>query len=299
MDSPAAEVDIDEALIEALVLSQHPDLAGPVRIVARGWDNVVARLGDAHVVRIPRRSAGAPLIENEARWLPFLAERLPVRVPAAVRMGRPEFDFPWNWLICPWVEGVPVTSLAVPDRRQLAADLGAAHAALHVAAPSDAPINDVRGVPLASRAAVVEQRLSSGVVPRSSDLRASFARALAAPEWSAPAVWLHGDPHPGNLLATTADASARLAALIDFGDITSGDPATDLAIAWLAFDAEGRRAYRDAHHAITSIDDDTWIRAHGWAVSLTAVFVMSSDDLPEMAAIGRHALEQVLADPPM
>ena len=47
----------------------------------------------------------------------------------------------------------------------------------------------------------------------------------STPEWAGPALWLHGDLHPSNMLTY----HGRLSAVIDFGDITSGDPATDLA----------------------------------------------------------------------
>jgi len=87
---PAAEVSIDIPLVRALLLDQHPDLADlPLTQVDEGWDNAVFRLGDELAIRLPRRSATAALMENEQRWLPQLAPRLPLPVPAPVRLGRP------------------------------------------------------------------------------------------------------------------------------------------------------------------------------------------------------------------
>ncbi|MER7151067.1 phosphotransferase [Streptomyces lydicus] len=51
---------------------------------------------------------------------------------------------------------------------------------------------------------------------------------------------LHGDLHPANILVDRG----RIRAVIDFGDITSGDPATDLSVAWMLFTAEQRVALR-------------------------------------------------------
>ena len=39
---PAAEVDIDEALVRRLLKEQHPQLSDlPLRLAANGWDNVM------------------------------------------------------------------------------------------------------------------------------------------------------------------------------------------------------------------------------------------------------------------
>ena len=67
--------------------------------------------------------------------------------------------------------------------------------------------------------------------------------------WTDAPVWIHGDLHPGNLMTH----GGALAGIIDFGDVTAGDPAYDLAIAWLAFDGPGPRAQFIA--ASASADD--------------------------------------------
>ncbi|WBU37569.1 phosphotransferase [Homoserinibacter sp. YIM 151385] len=294
MPTPTAEVPVTVELIERLVASQHPDLLGEVRIAASGWDNVVARLGEAHAVRLPRRALAAPLVEHEARWLPEIAEHLPVRVPAAVRLGSPEGEYPWTWLIVPWIEGTAVVDLPLARRGRVAAELGAAHAALHRPAPADAPANPVRGVPLASRVEVAEQRLTSGILPRATELRRVWEAALDAPEHAGSPRWLHGDAHPGNLLAESGPhPDPALAALIDFGDLTAGDPASDLAVGWLAFDAAGRAAYRAAYEASAEADEATWMRARGWAALLAGAFLGADDD-PRMSGIGRHAVRELL-----
>lgn len=95
---PAAEIDIDADLVRALLDDQHPDLAGePIRLVANGWDNVLFRLGEELVVRLPRRALAVPLVLHEQRWLPQLAPRLPLPIPAPVRVGLPGTGFPWPW----------------------------------------------------------------------------------------------------------------------------------------------------------------------------------------------------------
>lgn len=63
-----------------------------------------------------------------------------------------------------------------------------------------------------------------------------------------PAVWLHGDLHPANVVVR----DGALVGLIDFGEMCGGDPATDLSAAWLLPDGAAGRffdAYGDVDGA--------------------------------------------------
>ncbi len=86
---PAAEVDITDDLVRALLAEQHPDLADlALTPLAFGWDNAIFRLGDDLVVRLPRRQLGADLVEHEHRWLPELARILADPDPGSGSRGR-------------------------------------------------------------------------------------------------------------------------------------------------------------------------------------------------------------------
>jgi aminoglycoside phosphotransferase (APT) family kinase protein len=102
-------------------------------------------------------------------------------------------------------------------------------------------------------------------------------------------VWIHGDLHPGNLVAR----GPELIAIIDFGDVTAGDPAYDLAVAWLTFDAAGRSAFVGAIG--DRYDAATWTRARGCAAAFALVMLDQSDDNPEYATLGAEALRELMA----
>ena len=289
MATPAAEVDVDEALVRQLLQAQRPDLADlPLRVVANGWDNVIVRMGDDLAARLPRRAVAAALIESEQRWLVHLAPRLPLPIPVPVFAGRPTADYPWPWSITPWFGGASAADAPPADLDATARTLAGFVAALHTPAPAEAPANAFRGVALAERAAAVEQRAHS--LDDRIDLNTTMRvwHELAATEpWNGPALWLHGDLHPSNML--THDGA--LSAVIDWGDLTAGDPATDLSIAWMLFDRHQRGVFRD----LADIDAATWRRAAGWALNLSLAY-LTGDDSTSMPAIGRATLAEVLAE---
>ena len=291
MHTPEADIRTDAELVAQLVGEQHPDLAGPLRLVSDGWDNQLYRLGDELVVRVPRREVAAHLIEHEQRVLPGIAARVPVAVPTPVRVGLPSERFPWPWSIVRWIDGIDGADVAASERAVLARPLAEFVAALHIPAPADAPYNAVRGVPLAERDAAVQERLRHLAERMEvAALAELWNAALDAPPWDGPSIWLHGDPHPGNLLLTP-DRSG-LAAVIDFGDVTAGDPATDLATAWLTFEADARDVFRSHLESLSSVDEATWVRAQGWAVAMASALAAHSDDNPRMRSLATHTLAQ-------
>lgn len=293
---PVADVDISADLVRRLLASQHPDLARlPVEFLANGWDNALYRLGTELVVRMPRRQLGATIIEHEQRWLPSLAPRLPLPIPYPERTGYSALGYPYSWSVVPYIAGTPAAD-AGPDDLDLpdvAATVGGFLGALHVPAPPDAPANPFRGVPLATRAPNFATNLGllDGAVDRDLVLR-SWESALAAPGYDGPPRWLHGDLHPANILVR----SGRVSGVIDFGDITSGDPATDLAVAWLLLPAARHGVFRAAYEAAGGpADDSLWARARGWALHFALIYLTHSADNPQLLDVGRRTLRAVLA----
>jgi aminoglycoside phosphotransferase (APT) family kinase protein len=122
---PPAEVDVSVELVRQLLAEQHPDLAGlPLGVLANGWDNMVCTVGADLLARLPRRAPAAELVAHEQRWLPVLAPRLPLPIPAPVRVGRPAGRFPWRWSVVPFLPG-QVAALAPPgDLASAAVALG-------------------------------------------------------------------------------------------------------------------------------------------------------------------------------
>jgi len=287
--TPPADFTLDESLIRRLLREQHPDLANlPLRAVDVGWDNAMYRLGDELAVRLPRRAVAAPLIINEQTWLPKLAGNLTLPVPVPLRIGMPGCDYPCRWSVVRWLLGV-----SADKEEPLASQAGVFGAflrSLHVPAPDDAPINPYRAVPLCERVALFEakrQRLTEEIRAIAAEIAEIWNAAVGAPVNVAP-TWLHGDLHPRNVLVERG----IITGVIDWGDMTAGDCAVDLASIWMLF-AEPE-ARREALAAYGAISDATERRAAGWAALFgLALLDTGLVDHPGHAIIGRRTLSRL------
>ncbi len=289
---PAAEVTIDESLVRRLLADQRPDLVDrDLSILAFGWDNVSIRIGTDLVARLPRRSLAVDLISNEAKWMPVIAADLPLPVPVPSFVGAPGAGYPWPWSISALIPGTSVALTTELDLEASARILGGFLHALHHPAPSNAPDNPFRGGPLGDRERVTRDRLETvGHIVDLSPLELLWERAIASePHPTDHPIWLHGDLHPANLL----QEDGVICGVVDFGDMTGGDPATDLAIGWSLFTSGTRVLLWESYGGLL---EPTIDRARGWAISLGAAYLAHSDDNPTMAAIGRRTLAEVAAD---
>ncbi len=272
-----AGTEITAELVRDLLRDQHPDLANhPIRLGARGWDNQLWRLGDHLAVRLPWATQSADtLLRKEHTWLPDLAPHLPLPIPVPQRLGEPSRRFPRPWIVTTWVPGEPADRAPATRTVQAAATLAAFLTALHRPAPPGAPAGRDRGGPLAGHAEGFVRQLAAavelGLIPDPDAVRAVWADAAAAPDWTGPALWLHGDLHPANVL--TADGT--FCGVIDFGDLFAGDPACDLAAAWVLLPDGGADRCYDAYQP--SPDPATLRRARGWAVLRALACILIGD----------------------
>ena len=289
------EIDTDVDLVRQLLTTQQPqwaDLAvGPVS--STGTENAMYRLGDDMVVRLPLRPSSARPVEKEHRWLPVLAPYLPIAIPVPLAKGQPIDGYPWPWSVYPWFEGEDATAARF-DLRLAASDVAGFIAALHAIDPTGGPepsiANFGRGVPLAERDDYTRRaiRASSDLVDADA-VTAAWEQALRVPTWDRPALWVHGDIAAGNLLFR----DGRLSAVIDFGTLAIGDPACDLIVAWELFDARSR----DVLRAELGVDDATWERGRGWALTTAIVALPYYEHMNAfMAAQARQKLAAVLND---
>ena len=216
------------------------------------------------------------------------------RHPRPAREGAPAEGYPFPWSVYSWLEGENATVERLADPRRAATELGRFVAALQRIGPAGGPPpgehNFFRGVPLAARDAPTRAAIASLRGGLDADAAtAAWEAALRAPAWDGPPIWVHGDLQPGNLLVRRG----RLSAVIDFGGLGVGDPACDLTVAWNLLAADSRAVFR----AALPVDDATWARGRGWALSVALIALpYYRDTNPVLAGISRYTIDEALAD---
>ena len=277
----ADELDLDEVRVHALVAEQFPQWADlPVVRVGDGTVNAIFRLGDGMSVRLPRRDGPTTAADLEMQWLPVLAPQLPLDVPHPVARGNPAAGYPWYWSIHTWLEG------DAPDGPIDPGELAAFVSALRHIDTTDGPEPaGGRGKPLACRDRAVRDALERAEAPGAVEL---WEEAMQAPEWEGPQVWIHCDLDARNVLVR----GGRLAAVLDWGGAGLGDPAVDVMVAWKLV----AREERDWFRAALAVDDATWLRAQGWALSqaLIALGYYTLETNPVLVREAEHWLAEVL-----
>ncbi|QBD83350.1 aminoglycoside phosphotransferase family protein [Ktedonosporobacter rubrisoli] len=290
------EVDIDSSLVGRLLAAQFPQWAHlPIKpVLSAGTDNAIYRLGADMAVRLPRIEGAIDQINKELLWLPRLAPHLPLAVPVPLAVGAPGESYPWNWSIYKWLEGESADNQRTFDKDQAARDMAQFIVALHQLDPAGWPLpkppKSSRGGPLSSRDASTRAAIAElSTMLDSSALTEEWEAALDVPVWQGSPVWTHGDLLPGNLLLH----EGRISAIIDFGVLGVGDPACDLIVAWSLLSAHSRQIFR----AALPVDDATWARGRGWALSIGLIALPYYQNTnPVFAATARYMIGEVLAD---
>jgi len=295
----ADEVHTDVELVRRLLAEQFPEWAElpvePVRFF--GTDNAIYRLGEELSVRLPRREHNVQQLEKERVWLPLIAPRLPLAVPVPVSFGKPGAGYPFDWAVYSWLEGEAAYETPPADPIRTADDLASLLAAFAQIDPAGrlqpGRHNAGRGGPLALRDEPCRNAISAlaGEIDAAA-ATAVWEEALAAPEWSREPVLLHGDLDARNLLVT----DGRLSGLVDFGTLGAGDPAADVMVAWKMLTLEERKRFRRE----LAVDDATWMRARGWALSqaVIALAYYTMETNPVLVREARGWLAEMLADSP-
>lgn len=236
----------DEGRYRAAIAAAFPDLPlRRCRFLAEGWDSAVWEVNGDLVFRFPKRAEVGIRLRTEIALLPALAPTLPAAVPRFIYVADRSDIFPHPFVGYRKLPDIPLS--AAPAARiapeRLAAHIGRFLTALHGFPTERAVACGVAAVsPEAWRAqyigmlADLRPLFPRMTPPEQARAEALFAAYLDHPEhFRFAPVLLHRDLGGDHLLLDLRNGD--LAAVIDWGDLSIGDPAQDfcgLPAAWLS-----------------------------------------------------------------
>ena len=251
------DVELSEQIVQSLIESNFPNLA-PVRLkfLGAGFDNQAYLVNDDVVFRIPHRKMGGELMAIECAALAHLNQSaFPLQIPNPAYVAEPSDVFPYPIAGYPIVPGTTADRMLWTDdaRSQNAATLGAFLSKLHrIPTDVESAIGDtIRRADLKYRLPIILKKSTQD----SSEFRDLLTELAETEPWNQRNVWVHGDLYSRHLVA---NSSGLITGVIDWGDTHVGDPALDLAIAWMFLPPDSWPAFKTSYGPI---DHPTWRRA--------------------------------------
>lgn len=257
MPAWSPDVSLDLEIARRLIQRGFPEFElTSLRLIGEGFDNQAYLANETIVFRIPHRQMGGELMRNECLVLAHLNRfELPLAIPNPIYLAEPDGAFPYPFAGYALLEGATSDTVlwTEPTRAACAEALGRFLCVLHQI-PADvpfAPSDTLRRADTQFRLQKIVGRMESAP-PRFGPLAEELA---STPSWNQPGVWVHGDLYARHLVV---DSNQNLRGVIDWGDTHVGDPALDLAIAWMFLPPDSWDRFRNAYGGV---DDNTWRRA--------------------------------------
>ncbi len=245
----AQHVGVDDALVAALIRDQYPQLAELE--VSRRYvfeDHLTVRLGDEFCVNLPTTSGLDASLETSFRWLPQVSAEWTFPSGVPLFCGRPTADYPFRWEIAHWLPGS--NAGIVPLQGESAPGLGDALRQVHVAAPPAAPVGAESGASL-SRCRAMWHDLTASLKDAIGPLGQRMDPTLLSERWERAVDtvidttprWTHGNLDP-RYVVTNRGSFAGINAWWTLG---AGDPAADIAAAFLAIPRDSEAAFLETY----------------------------------------------------
>jgi macrolide phosphotransferase len=284
------------ALASAAVTGLEPVSARGLAAAAENEEVDGAEVTDSKgrrwVVRAPRTSAAAAMLEQEWRFLGAVTDRLPFAVPRIA--GTAELPDGGRAGVHPVLDGNPIDAASLRPGPGLPAALGRALAAVHdlpttLAEEAELPVYTATEY-RRRRLAELDRAAATGHVP--ADLLARWERALEeVGAWRFTPCVVHGDLAAESVLVRGEEISA----VADWGQARVADPADDLAWLVAAAPEEATESVLEAyaHHRRDAPDRDLVRRARLTAELAVARWLLhgvtTGDDTVVADAVGMLA----------
>lgn len=285
------EVDIDIKIVRKLLDEQFPQYKQEELMSMRtsGTDNRMFNLGSDKLVRLPRTEGAVASLEKEALWLPQIGPKLPIEVPIPIHTGKSSKEYPFPWLICPFLEGASPNNSNPLDQEQAVLDLAKFIKQMQKLNTKNAPTCS-RGQHIKIRDNTVKKYIP--LLKEEYDislLSEIWDSVINTPEWKGLSYWIHGDLHEGNILSK----KGKIIAVVDFGLCGVGEPSCDYMCAWTLLGKESREKFK----SLLNPDPSCWKRGLGWSFSMGILgYPYYKKTNPVFAEIAKRSMDQAIED---
>lgn len=253
VDEGTQRVEISDESAATLVRDQHPNLAS--LDIGRWYtfdDHLTIRLGDDLCLNLPTVAGPSDAMATSAEWLDLVSREWSFPVGTPIHLGEPTPDYPFHWEVARWIPGS--NAAVFPFMEDAAIPLGRALRQVHSAAPAWAPASVEAGTPL-SRHRKTWHELTSFLRDSVGPLGNRIDPDLLSVRWEKavdtvidlPPRWTHGNLDPRYVVSDRGQ----------FGGIGSwwtfgvGDPAADIAAAFLLIHREAEAAFLSAYGQVS------------------------------------------------
>ncbi len=291
-----ADLDVNLALANRLIRAQFPEFQLEcLEQFGEGWDNVAYLANGSIVFRFPRRKFAVPMMEHETRFVPLLANHLPLPIPVPEFVGQASDEFPFPFSGYPLLDGTTACRLSWTEEERAANAhlLGSFLRCLHaIPVVEGAPADLIRRTDLEYRASTLHERLEGLETAEADRVRLSdlVDDLRSTPPYMGPASWVHADLYVRHLLV---DDRRCICGVIDWGDMHAGDPALDLSVAFSFLPPDSHSRFKDAYGVI---DENTWRRARFKALYYGPILIEFGRSIGDesIARAGEYTLMNVL-----
>jgi len=293
---PDMNITVDFA--KTIIAKQFPDLTpSKIKCIGEGWDNKVFLVNDQFVFRFPHREIAATLIERENAVLAHLQERVNLKIPNPIYVGKPDDNYPYHFHGYQMINGKSGchANLSASARNtsitKLAEFLKRLHSITETEAQKIGAKDQVfdrtdadRAINwLAERVEKINARNIALIDLKVFDNEMKIAAAVNLPATRA---LVHGDLYCRHLMFDREE----LVGIIDWGDVGINNPAVDLGVVFSFYPADCHQVFFDIYGGL---DSETYAYARFLGLYSAITVLLYGHDIEDSQLV-QEAKESIL-----
>jgi len=292
------DINITDDFAKAIIEKQFSVLA-PIKIkcIGEGWDNKVFLVNDQFIFRFPHREIAALLIERENAVLEHLQDRVNLKIPNPIYIGKPDDNYPYHfhgYQIINGKSGCHANLLATIRNKsitKLAEFLKRLHSITEAEARSIGARDQVFDRTDAERAVIALAERAEKINARNIALinlsvfneEMETVSAINLPKTK---ILVHGDLYCRHLMFDQGE----LVGIIDWGDVGINNAAVDLGV---VFSFYPTHCHQDFFDIYGGLDSETYAYARFLGLYSAITVMLYGHDIEDPQLV-QEAKESIL-----